>query len=193
MGSRTSGVQSPKRAADLRSQVQGSPRRDRGARGTTIEAVSYAGENQSVEPAIYSLQFRGQAAEVAPGVLRAVTAAPSSALATTVGGDGFEGFLELVEGDDARFESEVAFSDETTFREEGTIDFGGGNRLRFRTVGVGWLGQCPEPELKHGAVIWEIDGGDGCFDGAQGLITSNFLVSDIGDVTDNQFGVVFVR
>jgi len=155
--------------------------------------MSYPERNQSVECAIYSLQLRGQAAEVAPGVLRAVTAAPSSALATTVGREGFEGRLELVEGDDARFESEVAFSDETTFREEGTIDFGGGNRLRFRTVGVGWLGSSPEPELRHGAVIWEVDGGDGRFVGAQGLITSNFFVSDTGDVTGNHLGVIFVR
>jgi hypothetical protein len=155
--------------------------------------MSYPSENQSVEPAIYSLQFRGQADEVAPGVLRAVTSAPSSVLATTVGKGGFEGRFELVEGDDARFESEVAFTDETTFREEGTIDFGGGNRLRFRTVGVGWLGPCPEPDLKHGAVIWEVDGGDGRFVGAQGLITSNFFVSDTGDVTDNHLGVIFVQ
>jgi len=155
--------------------------------------VSYREGKASIEPAIYSLQFRGQAAQVAPGVLRAVTAAPSSVLATTVGSDGFEARFELAEGDHARFESEVAFSDETTFREEGTIDFGGGNRLRFRTVGVGWLGPSPEPELKHGAVIWEVDGGDGRFEGAQGLITSNFFVSDTGDVTDNHFGVIFVR
>ena len=38
----------------------------------------------------------------------------------------------------------------------------------------------------------EIDGGEGRFEGARGLITSNFLVSDSGEVVDNQFGVIFV-
>jgi hypothetical protein len=123
-----------------------------------------------MKPTIYSMQFRGQAREVAPGVVR-----------------------KIAEGAETRLESDVSFSDETTFREEGTIDFGDGNRVRFRTLGVGWLGLSPEPELRQGAVIWEVDGGNGRFEDAQGLITSNFLVSDTGDVTDNQFGVVFVR
>jgi hypothetical protein len=123
-----------------------------------------------MKPTIYSMQFRGRAREVAPGVVR-----------------------KVAEGAETRLESDVSFSDETTFREEGTIDFGDGNRVRFRTLGVGWLGLSPEPELRQGAVIWEVDGGNGRFEDAQGLITSNFLVSDTGDVTDNQFGVVFVR
>ena len=38
----------------------------------------------------------------------------------------------------------------------------------------------------------EIDGDEGRFEDAQGLITSNFFVSDSGEVVDNQFGVIFV-
>ncbi len=38
----------------------------------------------------------------------------------------------------------------------------------------------------------EICGGTGRFDGASGRITSNFVVSDDGEITDHQLGVVFV-
>jgi hypothetical protein len=104
-------------------------------------------------------------------------------------------FRAVMRADDrgATFESELSFSDETTFREEGTVDFGGGDSLRFRTLGVGWLAPSPAPELRHGAVIREVDGGEGRFEAAQGLITSNFFVSDDGEITDNHVGVVFVR
>ena len=125
-------------------------------------------------------------------MLRAVTAAPSSVLVTIIGEGGVDGRIESTDGAEARFESEVSFSDESTFREEGAIDFGSGHSLRFRTVGAGQLGPSIDPNLKHGAVVWEVDGGEGRFDGAQGLITSNFFVGDTGEVTDNHFGFVFV-
>ena len=41
--------------------------------------------------------------------------------------------------------------------------------------------------------MWRVDGGEGQFAGASGYITSNFTLSDTGDVTDNQFGVIFVK
>lgn len=40
--------------------------------------------------------------------------------------------------------------------------------------------------------MWTIAGGDGQFEGASGRITSTFFVSDTGDLTENQLGVVFV-
>jgi len=42
-------------------------------------------------------------------------------------------------------------------------------------------------------VIWKVERGEGQFEGASGLITSNFFVSTTGEVTDNHFGVIFVR
>ena len=65
--------------------------------------------------------------------------------------------------------------------------------MRFRSVGLGRLVACPDPNLKHGTVIREVEGGDGQFAQAEGLITSNFLVSDTGEVTDNHLGVIFVH
>ena len=39
--------------------------------------------------------------------------------------------------------------------------------------------------------MWQVEGGEGQFDGAQGLITSNFTISDAGEVTDHHMGVIF--
>jgi len=42
-------------------------------------------------------------------------------------------------------------------------------------------------------VTWKVDRGEGQFEGASGLITSNFTVSDTGEVVDHHCGVLFVR
>jgi hypothetical protein len=36
-------------------------------------------------------------------------------------------------------------------------------------------------------------GGSGQFEGATGKITSNFVLSDTGELTDNQLGMLFLR
>ncbi len=142
---------------------------------------------------IYSMQFTGQATPVREGTLKATTTAPSCRLVTVAGPEGVRGTLERVAGDPVSFESEVTFTGETTFHEEGAIAFGAnGHRLRFSTVGQGYLGPSPDPARKQGAVTWQVDGGEGQFAGASGLITSNFLVGDDGEVIDHHFGVIFV-
>ena len=145
-----------------------------------------------MKPISYALQFRGVASPVADGVLRAETRAPSTRFVTKVGPDGLSSLVESADGDDASFESEVRFSDESTFVEAGTIQFGRSNALTFHTVGVGVLESSPDPHLKHGTVMWEVEGGEGQFAGATGRITSNFFVSDTGEVTDNHYGVIWV-
>jgi hypothetical protein len=45
----------------------------------------------------------------------------------------------------------------------------------------------------HGVVSWRVEGGEGQFAGASGLITSNFTLSADGQVTDHHFGVLWVR
>jgi hypothetical protein len=75
----------------------------------------------------------------------------------------------------------------------GTIAFGAGHRLRFGTVGSGYLGSSADPARKHGTVMWRIEDGKGQFVGATGLITSNFFVGAGGEITDYQLGVIFVR
>jgi hypothetical protein len=145
---------------------------------------------------IYVLQFIGQAApeEGSATVLKATTTAPSSSVTTVIGPDGVRGALQRVAGEQATFESRVTFSSESAFQESGTISFGQhGQRLHFSTVGQGHLGASPDPGLKHGMVMWRVEGGEGQFAGAHSLITSNFLVGEAGEVTDNHFGVIFVE
>ena len=143
---------------------------------------------------IYAMCFTGRATPVgsAGSVLTAATTAPSSRLASTVGPDGLTGGLGPAQGGAATFASEVTFTSETGFQEVGTITFGAGNVVRFVTVGSGYLGASIDPARRHGAVIWRVDGGDGQFSGATGLITSNVFVGDDLEITDHHFGVLFL-
>jgi hypothetical protein len=144
---------------------------------------------------IYAMQFTGRATpQNAEGtVLKATTTAPSCTITTTTGTDGVSGTLQRAAGDQATFESEVVFSDGSTFTETGTIAFGtNGHRLRFSTVGQGYLGDSADPGRKHGAVSWRVDGGEGQFAGASGLITSNFFVTNNLEVTDHHLGIIFL-
>jgi hypothetical protein len=140
---------------------------------------------------IYAMRFRGQAEPVGEvgNVLRAATSAPSSTLTSTVGSDGLTGTLAPAPGDEATFESEVTLTGETSFQEVGTIGFGKGHHLRFSTVGSGYLAPSADPGRKQGTVMWRVDGGEGQFAGATGLITSNFFVDAGLGVVDHHFGV----
>jgi hypothetical protein len=144
---------------------------------------------------IYAMQFKGKAAPTAnPKVMKAATSSPSTSISSVCNAEGVKGNVGAIAGDKAEFESEVTLTGATSFLETGTIRFGSGkNLVRFSTVGEGYLGSSPEAKLSSGAVIWKIDSGEGQFAGASGYITSNFTLSDTGDVIDNQFGLIFVR
>jgi hypothetical protein len=142
---------------------------------------------------LYVLQFKGKAspANEAGTTLKATTTARGCRVTTTIGADSVAADLQPADGPRASFESEVLITGATSFEEKGTISFGE-SRLHFSTVGEGYLGGSPDPKVRHGSVIWRIDRGEGRFQGATGLITSNFLVTDQGEVTDNHFGVLFL-
>jgi len=146
-----------------------------------------------MKPIAYSLQFRGRASSVDSDRIRFRLTAPSTALVTRLGPHGVHGEFEDVSGGDATLEAELSLREQSTFDDAGTIEFGHGNSVRFRSVGLGRLVACPAPNLRHGTVVREVQGGDGQFARAEGLITSNFLVSDTGEVTDNHFGLIFVH
>ncbi len=144
---------------------------------------------------VYTLRFTGHATPLAssPGTLKATTTAPSCGHVTAVGPQGVGGADWRVAGDAALFESTLCFTDATAFTESGVIAFGeNGHRLRFRTLGYGYLGPSPDPTQRQGSVIWQVEGGEGQFAGAQGLITSNFLVGAGGEVVDTHVGVIFM-
>src|SRR5438046_1813138 len=132
---------------------------------------------------LYAMQFKGTAAPKAgaSGLIAASTRATSCTLSSVVTSDGVTGALQSTEGGHASFESEVTLTGETSFREVGTIRFGDGHHcLRFSTIGQGFLGKSPDPNLQHGSVMWRVDGGEGQFAGASGIITSNFALSATG-------------
>jgi hypothetical protein len=154
---------------------------------------------------IYRMQCRGELTPVgtSPNVMKATMVARCISL-RVVGADALQVPLEPAAGERATFEADVTFlggfeSSEMTsvgeagFKETGMITFGEGeHRLRFSTIGQGYMGPSAEPNLRQGAVMWQVDGGEGQFKGAQGLITSNFILTDTGEVTDHQVGVIFV-
>jgi len=143
-----------------------------------------------VKPITYALQFRGHARPLATNLVRLELTAPSAALVTTIDATGVRAHFDDVLGGEAVLRSETSF-DELSFDDRGTIAFGRGNTLRFRSIGSR-LTHCPDPELRHGAVILRVEGGDGQFSGCEGLIASNFLISETGEVTENHAGVIFV-
>jgi hypothetical protein len=142
----------------------------------------------------YAMRFRGQAEPVGDvgNVLKATTSAPSCRLTSTLGPGGLTSTLTPAPGGEATFNSEVTFTGETSFQEVGTIGFGEGHALHFTTVGSGYLAPSADPTRKHGAVMWRVDGGEGQFAEASGLITSNFFVDEQLGVVDHHFGVLLL-
>ena len=143
---------------------------------------------------VYAMRFTGRATPASPDgtVLKAATTAPSATVTSIVGSTGLAGTLEPAAGGTATFASEVTFTGATSFQDVGTIAFGNGHLLRFSTVGSGYLGPSPDPALKHGTVSWRVEGGEGQFAGASGLITSNVVVGEDLAVTDHHLGVLFL-
>jgi hypothetical protein len=144
-----------------------------------------------MRPITYSLQFRGQAIEREGGLLRQGRS-PGCSLVTSLTSAGVEArFVWAPDDDEALFESILAFTGAESFEEEGTMIFARGHVLRAR--GRGRLSASPDPHLRQGTVVWEVAGGEGRFDGASGRITSNFFLSDTGELTENQLGVIFAN
>jgi hypothetical protein len=87
----------------------------------------------------------------------------------------------------ATYETVVRMTGQTTFVESGTITFGDEGSIRVDSVGGGTISPSAEEGAQHGSVIWRVEEGRGRFDGASGLVTSNFRVSaEAGDATDHE-------
>lgn len=143
---------------------------------------------------VFALEFRGSAAPV-PGSdkkLQAKTSATSQTLRSLLKADGIQASVESASGGSASFESEVEIVGEGMFVESGSIQYGDAGKVSFRTVGRGIMAPSPVAEIQHGAVIWEVIGGEGRLAGAQGLITSNFTVAAQGEVVDDHFARLFL-
>ena len=128
------------------------------------------------------IQFRGTAGprEGVEGVLSAKTSGSASRISTAIGDGSVDATIEAIAGNSASFVSDVFPNEDGGFTESGTIDFG--------TRGTGAMGPSADSNLTHGGICWQVDSGTGLFDGATGIITSNFTVSGAGEVVDNQWG-----
>jgi hypothetical protein len=139
----------------------------------------------------FSMQFRGSTKLLSPGVLTAQASAPSGGEVTRIDRDGVHSTFEAHEGGEALLERRLTFVDAARFEDVGTISFGNGHALRFRSIDPGSLVQAGD-SLRHGTAAWEIDGGSGSFEGATGRIVSNFLLAETGELTDRELGVLFI-
>ena len=131
--------------------------------------VGAGGQGRAMDHVTFTKRLRGHTTVVGPGVVDAQLSTRGTRVATR-----------------------LVFSDEATFREEGTIDFGSGNALRFRSLENGRLEPAPDGSVRHGTSVLEVDGGDGRYAGARGRITSNFVLSPNGEITDEQVAVLFI-
>jgi hypothetical protein len=65
--------------------------------------------------------------------------------------------------------------------------------LQIATLVDGTLGPSAQADVLHGAVLYRITAGAGRFDGASGLITSNFLLwPETGEFEERQVAIAFV-
>lgn len=82
----------------------------------------------------------------------------------------------------------------TLFFESGTLTFPGDpdGVLYFSSIGTGSLSPQPYGDgFSQGTVMYSVDGGTGAFEGAQGAITSNFLVNlETDELIDTHLGVL---
>lgn len=141
----------------------------------------------------YALEFRGEALPDDDGlVFRA--RAPSGTIETRVARDGVSS-LHIVDdlAEEAMLQARLAFRADGSFTARTTLDFGHGHRLFIETAGEGRLGDSADEHLRHGTAVFRVAGGVGQFRGATGQVTSNFVLSDTGDLTDRQVGIVFLR
>ncbi len=143
---------------------------------------------------VFALEFRGRAVADpgAPHLRRARSTAPSQALRAVLGADGVATTVEPLAGETAVLDSRVERFSDGTFVEDGTITYGSAGAITFVTVGRGRVGPSPRAGWVHGAVIWEVTGGDGRFAGARGLVTSSFTVGPDGDVIDHHVARLYL-
>src|SRR5262245_51936620 len=143
---------------------------------------------------VFALEFRGQAGPVgdSPTHRHAETSAASQVLRTRLRADGVGSGIEPIAGERAVLEAWVERFPDGSFVEHGTIRYGGAGSITFTTLGRGSVGPSPMPGGQRGAVVWTVSDGDGCFAGAEGLITSNFTVDADGHVTDNHFARLYL-
>jgi hypothetical protein len=137
-----------------------------------------------MNPIAFTLRFRGAAVEVDEGRFWMETRA-----------DAHEHDAALSEigpiGATALCRRNLELWADGSLVQSGQITFGADDAITFRARGA--LGASPDPGLRHGTAVLEVTGGRGRLAGARGFVTSNFLLSDSGELIDHHLGLLFVE
>jgi hypothetical protein len=153
-------------------------------------------QEREMQQIVYAMQFKGKATPV-PGnasVINVQAVAASASITNLVNKGGIIGGFDPSAVADATFESQVTLLAGNQFEEHGNITFGDeGHSLRFTTIVQGWMGPSPNPKLQQGTVTWKLEGGEGQLNGAEGVITSNFTITQDGEVTDHHMGLIYLK
>ena len=145
---------------------------------------------------LYAMHFRGQTSPSGEQqqVLHTAGSASSCVVRSLVRRSGLETEITAESGEFAFFESDLRAMGAEEFQEEGVICFGDENEhtLRFSTVGEGHMTPGPAPGLMAGSATWKVEGGEGQFSDARGLITTTFTLTDTGERCDYHCGLIFL-
>lgn len=145
---------------------------------------------------VYAMHFRGQLSRSAGNEsdLRVTSSGTSCTMETVVGASGAETTLHPAAGDLAFEETQIHLTGQHGFEGSGVLTFGddGEHSLRFEAANGGQLGPSGVSGVMAGAVSWRVSGGEGRFASASGFITSTFTVTDSGELSEYQCGLIFV-
>jgi len=127
-------------------------------------------------------------------VLRTTGSATGCVVSTVIRPSGLQTDLKASDGDLAFLDSELRVTGPDEFREDGTITFGDDSEhvLRFSTLGQGHVTPGLEPGTMAGTASWKVEGGEGQFALARGVITSTFTLSHSGERSDFLCGMIFL-
>jgi hypothetical protein len=140
----------------------------------------------------FGLVGHGVATEIVPTVLATRCTAPCEPVFGAVD----RGRLGVAGPDPAPLvavvETRIEWRDDHTIAEVGSLTISGGHVLRFASLGCNLITTAPEDGVRHGTAILEVSGGSGWFAHAAGRLSSNSLISAIGELTTYLVAVLFV-
>jgi hypothetical protein len=133
-------------------------------------------EADPAQPITFTLELCGRLTTIAPGVA-------DLELGTDAG---------TPLGPATRLAARLTFADGRSFQGSGTVTVAGRDALAIATSGDGHLDDTPHAGVRHGTAVLHVTG-LGALSGAHGRLTSNFVVTGDGRVTDRQVLVLFAR
>ncbi len=134
-----------------------------------------------MKPVAFCLKFQGELVELDRGRLWAETRAELNGMPRELG----------LSGGEALCRRDFELTDDGSLVQRGEMSFGAGDAITFSARGR--LRPSPDPRFRHGTAVLEVTGGRGRLAGARGFVTSNFLLSETGELTDHHQCVLFLE